>query len=166
MKTFIFAVLTLCLLAATALAQSSTGSLVGTVSDASGVIQNATVVVKDNKSTKERTGVTSDQGGFTFANLDVGTYTVTVTAPNHKTFTATEVKIDTAKEYSLPVTLDVGAITENVTVVAGAEIVNSSNGQIAQTIGPRQLLELPLLTRNPLALILTQAGSSSNPLQN
>lgn len=166
MKRFIFTALTLCLFSVAALAQTSTGNLVGTVSDASGVIQKATVVLKDNKSGREKTTETNDQGGFIFTNLDVGTYTVSVTAPGHKTYTATEVKIDTGKEYSLPVTMEVGAISENVTVVAGADIINSSNAEINSTIGPRQLLELPLLTRNPLALILTQPGSSSNPLQN
>jgi hypothetical protein len=166
MKRFIFMLLTLCFFSVAALAQSSTGSLIGTVSDASGVIPKATVVVTDNKSGKEKTTETNDQGGFTFADLDVGTYTVTITSPGHKTHISTEVKIDTGKDYSLPVTLDVGAVTENVTIVAGADIVNSTNGEINSTIGPRQLLELPLLTRNPLALILTQPGSSSNPLQN
>jgi len=166
MKRFIFAMLTFCLFSAVALAQTSTGNLVGTVSDASGVIPKATVVLKDNKTSREKTTETNDQGGFIFDKLDVGTYTVTVTAPGHKTHIATEVKIDTGAEYSLPVTLEVGAISENVTVIAGADIINSSNGEINSTIGPRQLLELPLLTRNPLALILTQPGSSSNPLQN
>ncbi|MDX6611412.1 MAG: hypothetical protein QOD75_598 [Blastocatellia bacterium] len=166
MKRFIFATLMLCLFSVAALAQTSTGRLVGVVSDASGVIQKATVVLKDNKTGSEKTTETNDQGGFTFGAVDVGTYTVTVTAPGHKTHTSTEVKIDTGAEYSLPVSLEVGAISENVTVVAGADIINSSNGEINSTIGPRQLLELPLLTRNPLALILTQPGSSSNPLQN
>jgi hypothetical protein len=166
MKRFIFAALMLCVFAVAALAQSNIGNLVGTVSDASGVIQNATVTVKDNKTGKERTVQTSDLGAFTVPDLDVGTYTVTITSPGHKTFTAQEVKIDVGKDYSLPVMLEVGNVNENVTVVAGADIINSTNGELQSTIGPRQLLELPLLTRNPLALILTQPGSSSNPLQN
>src|SRR6266403_501897 len=165
MKRFVFAVLMLCLFSVAALAQSSTGNLVGTVSDSSGVIPNATVVVKDKQTGKERTIQTNDQGGFTLVDLGVGLYTVTVTSPGHKTHTSTDVKIDVGKEYSLPITLEVGDVKENVTVVAGADIVNTTNAELATNIGPRQLLELPLLTRNPLALILTSSGASSNPSQ-
>ncbi|HEY6118480.1 MAG TPA: carboxypeptidase-like regulatory domain-containing protein, partial [Pyrinomonadaceae bacterium] len=165
MKRFALAVLMSCLFAVAALAQSSNGTLVGTVSDASGVIPNATVVVKDTKTGKERTVQTTDQGGFTVPDLDVGNFTVTVTSPGHKTYTATEVKIAVGMEYSLTVVMEVGDLKENVTVVAGADIVNTTNPELATTIGPRQLLELPLLTRNPLALILTSAGTASNPSQ-
>lgn len=166
MKRLIFAVLMSCVLGATALAQTSIQNLVGTVSDASGAIPNATVVVKDNQTGRARTVQTTDQGGFMVPNLDVGSYTVTVTAAGHKTYSATQVKIDTGKEYSLPITMDVGEVSESVTVVAGADIVNTTNAELATNIGPRQLLELPLLTRNPLTLILTSAGTAANPSQN
>jgi len=139
-RRFTFAMLALCLFAAGALAQSNVGNLVGTVSDASGVIQNATVVIKDSKTGKERTVQSSDNGGFTVPALDVGTYTVTVTAAGHKTYTATEVKIDVGKDYSLPITLEAGNISESVTVVAGVDILNTTNAEIQSTIGPRQLL--------------------------
>ena len=166
MKRFFFALVALCLLATAAFGQTTSSTLSGTVSDASGVIQNATVVIKDNKTNRERTVQTNDSGAFVVPDMDVGTYTVTVTAAGHKTFTATEVKIDAGKPYSLPIMMEVGDVKESVTVVAGADIVNQTDAQLATNIGPRQLLELPLLTRNPLALILTSAGSSSNPSQN
>jgi hypothetical protein len=166
MKRFFFALVTLCLFTVAAFGQSSTSTLSGTVSDASGVIQNATVVIKDNKTNRERTVQTNESGSFVVPDMEVGTYTITVTAGGHKTFTATEVKIDAGKPYSLPIMMEAGDVKESVTVVAGADIVNQTDAQIATNIGPRQLLELPLLTRNPLALILTSAGASSNPSQN
>ena len=45
--------------------------------------------------------VSNDSGGYIVAQLDVGTYTVKITAPGHKTFTATAVKIDVAREGTL-----------------------------------------------------------------
>jgi len=165
MKKFIFAMLAISLFTVTAFAQSSTGNLIGTVSDPSGVIPNAAVVIKDNQNGRERTVQTNDEGAFTVPNLDVGTYTITVTVAGHKTHTATDLKIDAGKDSSLTIMLEVGNVQENVTVVAGADVLNSSDPQLATNIGPRQLLELPLLTRNPLALILTTAGASSNPSQ-
>ena len=73
---FILAVLTLCLFAASASAQNA-GALVGTVIDqAGGAVANATVVVTDTATGKERTIQTSDEGTFTIPQLEVGVYTV------------------------------------------------------------------------------------------
>jgi len=140
------------------MAQSNTGRLVGTVSDATGVIPGATVSVKDSQSGKEKTIVTSDDGSFAVEQLDPGTYTVTITAQGHKTFSANDVKIDIGREYSLNPTLEAGNINETVEVTAGADIVNSTNAELSNTVSPRQILELPINGRNPLALLNLQAG--------
>jgi hypothetical protein len=162
MKTAIKFILIFCLCAAPALAQSNTGRLVGTVSDASGVIPGATVVVKDNKTGKEKTVTTSDDGSYTVAQLDPGIYTVTVTATGHKSFSASDAKIDVGRDYSLNPLLEAGNISETITVTAGADVINSANAELSNTVSPRQILELPLNGRNPLALIQLQAGVASN----
>src|SRR5215469_13313422 len=121
MKRLVFSLIALCLFTAGALAQTSnSGSLVGTVSGPDGVIPGATVTVTDNQTKKERTLLTNGEGGFTLPQLEFGTYTVKVTAPGFKTYTATDLKIDSGREYSVNVTLEVGSIQENVTVIAGA----------------------------------------------
>jgi hypothetical protein len=163
---FILAVLTLCLFAASAFAQNA-GSLVGTVVDQQGgAVANATVVVTDTATGKDRTLQTSGEGTFTVPQLEVGTYTVKITATGFKTYTATQLKIDVAKSYTLNAALEPGGVTENVTVVAGADIINSADAQLSTTVSQRQILELPLNGRNPLSLILLQAGTSSNSAQN
>jgi hypothetical protein len=166
MKRLIVATLTLCLFAVTAFAQSNTGRLTGTVSDPSGVVPGATVEVTDNATSKSQTATTSGEGSFTVPQLEVGTYTVKVSAPGHKTFTATNLKIDVGQDYSLPVTLEVGDVSANVTVIAGADIVNSSSGELNNTVSPRQVQELPLNGRNPLALLTLQPGTASNGATN
>lgn len=166
MKRFVFTLLGLCLLSAGVMAQSNTGNLVGTVSDTSGSIPGATVTVTDNKTGRERSVVTTDSGAFSIPQLETGTHTVKVTAAGHKSFTATEVKIDVGKDYTLNVVLEVGEISENVTVVAGTDIINASSGELSTTVSPRQIVELPLNGRNPLSLVLLQAGTSSNSAQN
>ena len=162
MKTAIKFMLILCLGSVAAMAQSNTGRLVGTVSDTSGVIPGASILVKDNKTSKERTVTASDVGSFAVAQLEPGTYTVTVTAAGHKAFTASDVKIDVGRDYSLNPSLEVGSISENVTVVAGTDVINASNAELSNTVSPRQIEELPLNGRNPIALILLQAGTASN----
>jgi hypothetical protein len=121
--------------------------------------------VADLKTGKERTVTATDDGSFTAPQLEPGVYTVTITAPGHKTFTASEVKIDVGRDYSLNATLEAGNISENVTVVAGADVINAANAELSNTVSPRQIQELPLNGRNPLNLITLQAGTSSNGAQ-
>lgn len=150
--------------AITLVAQSNTGRLTGTISGPDGVLPGATVVLKDKKTGKELTVTASGEGTFTFNNLDYGEYEVKATSNGFKT-AVTTVTIQVAQEYSLPIALEIGNVNETVTVTAGAELINSTTAEINSTISNRQITELPLATRNPLALILTQAGSASNPNQ-
>lgn len=160
MKRIIFAMLMLSLFAALTFAQSTTGKIVGSVSAADGVIPGATIVVKDNLTGKERTVTASGEGTFEVSQLEFGAYTVTVTATGYKTFTANDVKIDAGREFPLNAQLEVGAISEQVTVTAGAEQINSSNAELSTTISREQIRELPLNGRNPLALLSQVAGGS------
>ena len=158
MKRFIFAMLMLCLCTALAFAQSTTGSLSGTVSAADGVVPGATVVVTDLQTNRELTVVTNDSGGFKFEKLNYGNYTVRVTKDGFNTYNATDVKIDANREYSLNPLLQVGNVSVVVDVQAGAEIVNSTNAELSTTVSPQQVLDLPINGRNPLALLNLQAG--------
>ncbi len=153
-KKFTGIAFALLVLAMPAFAQTSAGRLVGTVTDPGGaVIPNATITVKDNQTGRERTAQASDQGAYDISQIEVGTYTVTITAQGFKTFVANELKIDTGRDYTLNATLEAGAVTETVTVVAGADIVNSTGAELSNTISPRQVRELPINGRNPLALL-------------
>ena len=140
--------------------QAATGRLLGTVSGPDGLIANATVVVTDNQTKKSQTVTTNNQGAFSFPQLAVGSYTVTFSAPGFKTFTANDVKIDVGKEYDLTPTLEVGAIEENVNVYAGADVVNSTNAELSNTVSQTQLLGLPINGRDPSTLIQLQPGVS------
>ncbi|MFT3744272.1 MAG: carboxypeptidase regulatory-like domain-containing protein [Pyrinomonadaceae bacterium] len=165
MKSFFLSLLLTASFALAAFAQSNTGTLVGTVSDPSGLVVGATVVITDEQTGKVRTIVTNDEGSFTLSQLDVGTYSVKITATGHKTKTYSAVKIDIGKTYTLVASVDVGDVSEVVTVAAGADIINANNGEISTTVTGRQIVELPLNGRNPLSLVLLQAGSSSNGAQ-
>jgi hypothetical protein len=160
MKKFTMAFVALCLFAVTALAQGTQGRLVGTVAGPDGNIAGATVTAKDDQTGKEYTVQASGDGSFTIPQLEAGTYTVTVTSQGFKTFTATSVKIDVGRDYTLNPALEIGSIEEKVEVIAGADVVNSSTGELSNTISPRQVKELPINGRNPLALLNLIAGSN------
>lgn len=139
--------------------QNTSGKIVGTVSAADGVVAGATIVITDDQTGKERTVTSNADGAFEVPQLEFGTYTVKITATGFKGFVATNVKIDAGREYSLNAQLEVGQITEQVTVTAGAEPINASNGELSMTISREQIRELPLNGRNPLGLISLTAGA-------
>ncbi|HWN08363.1 MAG TPA: carboxypeptidase regulatory-like domain-containing protein [Pyrinomonadaceae bacterium] len=156
---FIMAIaLALFAIAPSAFSQGSTGTLTGTVSGPDGVIPGATVTVTDTQTQKERTVLTSGEGSFSITQLEFGSYTVKITAQGFKTHTATDLKINAGQEYSLNTTLEIGSLQETVTVTAGADVINSSNASLANTISTKDVKELPINGRNPLALLNTMAG--------
>ncbi|HSS22716.1 MAG TPA: TonB-dependent receptor [Pyrinomonadaceae bacterium] len=160
MKRFTLAVLTLCLFTASALAQGNIGRLVGSVAGPDGNIPGAMVTAKDNQTGKEQTIQASGDGTFSMQQLEAGTYTVTITAKGFKTFTTSNLKIDAARDYTLNATLEIGNVNETVQVIAGADVVNASNGELSTSVTPRQVKELPINGRNPLSLLNLIAGSN------
>jgi hypothetical protein len=156
MKNFRFILalaLAVLVFAPSAFSQGSTGSLVGTVSGPDGLIPGASVTVTDNQTKKERIVLTNGEGSFTLSQLEFGVYTVKVTSPGFKTYAATDLKIDAGREYSLNTTLEIGSIQETVTVVAGVDVINSTNAALSNTISLKDVKELPINGRNPLSLL-------------
>ena len=143
-------------------AQLTSSTLSGTVSGPDGLLAGATVVVKDSQTGKETTIITNSEGGFRVPNLEVGTYSVTVTSSGFKTSTTNGVKIDVNKDFALPITLELGNVSEVVTVTSGAEIVNSVDAKISNSVSRKTLDDLPSLGRNPLNFVPLQAGAASN----
>lgn len=166
MKRFSIAFMLVVLSSAIALAQGTTGSLKGTVSGPDGVLPGATVVATDTNTRREQTVTSGGDGAFAFNQLEFGTYTIRVTAAGFKTLIANEQKIDVGREATLNLTLEIGDVTAEVVVTAGADVVTSTTAQVSNTVSPQQILSLPLLVRNPLALTSLQAGVSSNSAQN
>ncbi len=164
MEVKLFRSFLLCLsvmaVATLAYGQAATGRLSGTVSGPDGLIANATVIVTDNQTKQSKTTSTNDQGAFSFPQLTVGTYTATFSASGFKTLSASAVRIDVGKEYVLTPTLEVGAIEEQVNVFEGADVVNSSNAELSNTVTETQMLGLPINGRDPSLLIQLQPGTS------
>ncbi len=160
MKKILLLGLALFLVSSAIFAQSTTGKIVGSVSAPDGAVPGAIVTVTDSQTGKEKTATANDDGTFVVPQLEFGVYTVKVSANGFKTFTATDLKIDAGREYPLNVRLEVGQISEQVTITAGAEQINSSNGELNTVISPEQIRDLPLNGRNPLSLISLQAGAN------
>ncbi len=152
----------LLLSSAIAFAQGTTGKLSGTVSGPDGVLPGATVVAKDDSTSREITVTTDSAGFYQFPQLEFGTYTIRISAPGFKTLVGTGQKVDTGRTASFDATLEIGDVAAEVVVTAGADVITTGSAQVSSTVSPQQIMSLPMITRSPLALTLLQAGTSSN----
>jgi Carboxypeptidase regulatory-like domain/TonB dependent receptor len=152
----------------TASAQIS-GSLTGTVEDATGgVAPGVQILILNQETGSKNSATTNGKGGFFVGDLESGLYTVTATKAGFRVSSITDIKVDTAKETSLPpIHLAVGAVTETVTVDAGAaSLVNTSSADLSNTIYTQDINGLPLQDRNPLSMVTMQPGVSSASVAN
>ena len=162
MRVFaLLALLFLCV-SASVFAQVNTGSITGTVKDASGgVIPGATITATNVATSVARTLESGSLGNFTLQALPVGNYRVKVTAPSFKTW-ETAVEVTVGGTTSLNVQLEVGssAVVVEVTAAAGTEI-NTETHELSQLVDNQQLQNLPSLTRNPYDFVVSAGNVSS-----
>jgi hypothetical protein len=165
-KSLLVSVLTLLLISCTVqvFAQSSTGSIVGTVVDSQGLpVEGATVTLTNQGTNYDYTSATGSNGGYQFNSIDYGYYRVSVNKQGFKGSAVNNIKLDAATQYSVPpITLEVGATAESVTVEAGAEVVNTTSAEVTNTVEKAQIDSLPILNRNPLALLSLEAGVANS----
>jgi len=147
---------------AMAFAQGSSGKLSGTVSGPDGLLPGAKVVVKDDSTNKEITLTTDGSGFYQIPQLEFGTYTIRISATGFKTLVGSGQKVDIGRAATFDATLEVGDVSAEVLVTAGADVITAGTAQVSSTISPQQIMTLPLVTRSPLSLTLLQAGTSSN----
>ena len=164
MRLVLAAALTLAVSAAAYAQGSFFTSLSGTVVDSSGgVIPGANVKIRNNGTGEEVNTVSGSDGGFSAPSLSGGTYTVTVTLMGFKTATLNSVTLMAAVPATVKVTLQVGALEENVTVVGdSALVVQTQSPSIATNLTGTQITSLPLTSRNALDSLTSLPGFSTS----
>ena len=143
----------------TVLGQQTAGSLTGTITDQNNaVVAGATVTLLTNVATGERSAITDSNGAFDFQALLPGTYTISVEAKGFKKSIAREITVSVGLTTQVNVQLEIGLQGESVTVTAAQEVINTGSPSLTNVISTRQVVDLPLPTRNPLDLAGLQAG--------
>src|SRR5262245_33201603 len=144
-----------------ALAQTITGRISGTVTDANGAAVPGVNVKIVNVATQQVRTATADPNGFYVAtNLPVGDYIVTVEHQGFKKATKTGYNLVSDGRLTVDFALETGAVTETVEVVASTgETVNSTSGEVARVIDQSQVQELGLNGRNYLQLTTLIPGA-------
>jgi Carboxypeptidase regulatory-like domain len=134
-------------------------SIRGTVVDPSGAVVPGAKLTARNVTTGLSYTVTSSQDGlFAFLQLPIGDYSVKVERSGFKTFTEGHVHLDLDQIFNLRVAMELGAVTDTVTVEANSAQVETTSMQMGTTVTGNQIVELPLNGRNWTQLMQLQPG--------
>src|SRR5712691_9723744 len=145
--------------ASAALGQTGTSGISGTVRDVnSAVVPNATVTAKNEATNISQNQNTTDAGLFAFTSLPVGNYTVSVEKSGFKTFKKTGNALEVGTPLIVDATMEVGQVSETVTVTGGTEQLQTANATIGNVVEQKAIEALPLNGRNPLTLLLLEPG--------
>ncbi len=156
-------------LGATGAAQTITGRISGTVTDASGgVLPGVEVVVTNEGTGLKRNDTTNSEGFFVVTNLPVGPYSVQVEHAGFKKALKTGYNLVADGRLTVDFALETGAVSESVSVVASAgETVNTTSGEVARVIDGKQVQNLALNGRQFIQLASLIPGAallSDDPL--
>jgi hypothetical protein len=149
-------------LLASAQTQSNAADLQGVVRDQSGaVVTGATVTARNVATNISKTTTTNSDGAYLIVNLTPGDYEVTVEAANFKKSVLPAVTLTVGQRADLDVALEVGQVTEVVTITgANTELVETAKTAIATTVDQQRIENLPINERNYLAFALTTSTVS------
>src|SRR5688500_9047126 len=128
--------------------QTYQGALRGAVRDAQGVIPGAEVTLINEDTNAERSAMTNEVGEYAFTSVLPGTYTVRVSLPGFRTEQRTGVRVGTQQSLVLDFMLDVGGISEQVTVTGEAPLIDRVTASVATTLTAAQLTAIPIFGRN------------------
>jgi hypothetical protein len=138
------------LLALPAVARAqATGTISGLVTDPTGgVLPGAAVEAKNEGTGQLRYATTSAEGFYTIPLLAPGQYEVKATLSGFNTVTRSHVRVTVAETARVNLAMQVGAVTENVTIVGEAPLVETANGTLGIVIDEKKVVDLPLNGRN------------------
>ncbi|MDQ2949177.1 MAG: Plug and carboxypeptidase regulatory-like domain-containing protein [Acidobacteriota bacterium] len=154
------------LIASCALAQDR-GNISGTVTDASGAaIPAVTVVLKNPATNMTQTTTSANDGGYTFIYLPAGKYSLTVEKQGFRKADVAEVIVNVNTSSHVDVALEVGAITESVSVEAQTPLLQTDRSDLGKVITNKQIQDLPLFLngglRSNIAFSLLTPGANAS----
>jgi hypothetical protein len=147
------------LMSALPLCADVTGSILGTVRDASqAVVAGANVAATNAETNLTKSTTTSSAGEYRLLALPPGPYKVVVTAPGFQQFVTTGIEVKINDQLHIDPVLEVGTIQQEVRVEALAVQVETENTQLGDVIGTKKIESLPLNGRSYIDLLGLQAG--------
>ena len=143
-------------------AQSSTaGNITGTVRDPQGAaVANAEITILEEKTGATRTAKTNEDGFYSIPGVPPGVYTISTAPSGFKKTVANGVALHVSENLTVNLDLQVGQVSEIVTVTSEAAPVELRSGEVSSLISEKQVTELPLNGRNYAQLALMVPGVS------
>jgi hypothetical protein len=140
-------------------AQGTIGTILGTVTDSSGsVVPGVTVTARNTGTAAVQATVSDSEGRYTIPALPVGDYEVQAELPGFQSVIRRGIRLSVGADVVIDFSLQVGEITEALTVTAAAPLVNTTSSALGTVIDPTQIRELPLNGRNFEELVLLAPG--------
>jgi Carboxypeptidase regulatory-like domain/TonB dependent receptor-like, beta-barrel len=153
------------------LAQSTYGSVSGTVTDPSGAaVPGANITLTNIGTGEKRTQTSSDNGQYTFVNLFQGSYRIDIEKQGFKHFARPGVVVEVQQDSHIDAALTVGQVSETVEVTSEIPLLQTESSSLGQVVDQRKADELPLNGRNIFNLItvspaaVAQGGSGGSPV--
>jgi hypothetical protein len=142
-----------------AFAQAGRGGINGLVTDPSGaLVPGAKVVARSHATAITTSTVTTAAGLYSFVSLNPGAYEVTVSSKGFESVAQDNIEVTVDHISIVNITLQVGAVTEVVTVTGSSSLVDPSNSTVGQLLDAATIDRVPLLTRNVYDLVQLSAG--------
>jgi len=170
-----FALCFLLLAGPAARAQSTFGEILGSVHDQSGaVLQGAQVTLTNTGTSATRTAVTDASGSYAFQNMDVGAYTLTITAPGFQTESLPAIALTARETRRMDATLKPGSESQTVVVMDDpSPVITTDVSNLAETKTGDELVELPVAiysrstgSTSPISTLTTEAGVQTDDTGN
>ena len=140
-------------------AQQPTGAIGGRVVDSTqAVVPGAEVSAHNLETGLTRNGISNEEGLFRFPALPAGRYDLTVNMQGFKKVVISNIKLDVGSIVDQTVVLEIGQVTEQVTVEANINTVNTISPDLGAVVGEQMVRELPLNGRNFVQLAGIQSG--------
>jgi len=140
-------------------AQEIAGSIRGTVTDGTGAtVSNVKVTAIQTETGLQRNSESNAQGAYFFVELPVGHYRLEAEANGFKKYVQEGISLDVNRTAAVAIHLVVGSNTQEIEVKADALMIESTSTNLGQTVGEREILDLPLNGRQFTQLGLLQPG--------
>ena len=145
-------------------AQTTSATLSGVVRDQrGGVIPGATILVVETDTGQTRQSVSGASGDYTILNLPIGNYRITASAQGFKKTIIASITLQVNQAAQVDVTLEVGTLSEEVTVSASAPLLATENTSVGQVVENRSVESLALNGRQFWQLVALTPGASYTP---
>src|SRR5690242_21237216 len=144
-------------------AQTTTATMLGTVTDTSGaVVPGAQVTARNTQTNLMRAATSNDQGEYRMDFLPVGHYQLEVSATGFKRAVVRGIVLQVSQEVRADVKLEIGEINQSVSVSSDIPLVNTSTPELGRTVENTEISNLPLVNRNVYTLLDITPGVQRN----